>query len=130
MSWLPTSLTIGSSTSEESVMSDATQVRPKLKHSSILLETEQGLFVQGEEARGFRLKGKSAVRWITALSPYLTGKYTIAELCTHLNPAQSEQIAQLVRMLLQKIAVGPTGQFEAFCLCELKQVADRQGERR
>ena len=30
---------------------------------------------------------------------------------------------------LDLIAVGPTGQFGAFCLCELKQVADRQGER-
>lgn len=30
---------------------------------------------------------------------------------------------------LDVIAVGPTGQFGAFCLCELKQVADSQGER-
>lgn len=30
---------------------------------------------------------------------------------------------------LDLIAVGPTGQFGAFCLCELKQVADSQGER-
>jgi mycothiol synthase len=29
---------------------------------------------------------------------------------------------------LDLIAVGPTGQFGAFCLCELKQVADGQGE--
>jgi mycothiol synthase len=30
---------------------------------------------------------------------------------------------------LDLIAVGPTGQLGAFCQCELKQVADRQGER-
>lgn len=30
---------------------------------------------------------------------------------------------------LDLIAVGPTGQFGAFCLCELKQVTDSQGER-
>ncbi len=30
---------------------------------------------------------------------------------------------------LDLIAVGPTGQFGAFCLCELKHVTDRQGER-
>lgn len=30
---------------------------------------------------------------------------------------------------LDLIAVGPTGQFGAFCLCELEQVTDSQGER-
>jgi mycothiol synthase len=30
---------------------------------------------------------------------------------------------------LDLIAVGPTGQFGAFCLCELEHVTDRQGER-
>ncbi|HZR41129.1 MAG TPA: GNAT family N-acetyltransferase [Ktedonobacteraceae bacterium] len=30
---------------------------------------------------------------------------------------------------LDLIAVGPTGQFEAFCLCKIKQVTDSQGER-
>jgi len=41
-----------------------------------------------------------------------------------------EHAASTYQPELDLIAVGPTGQFGAFCQCELKQVADRQGEHR
>ena len=82
-------------------MENLMEVRPKLKHNSLVIQTEKGLFVKAEEA-DFQLKGKSIARWITTLWPYMTGEYTLAQLCARLEPAQREHVIHLISSLLQK----------------------------
>lgn len=82
-------------------MENVMEVRPKLKHSSLIIQTENGLFVKGEKT-GFQIKGKSIASWITALWPYMTGDYTLYQLCASLEPIQREHVARLISTLLQK----------------------------
>jgi len=82
-------------------MENVMEVRPKLKHSSLIIQTENGLFVKGEKT-GFQIKGKSIAHWITALWPYMTGDYTLSQLCAKLEPAQREHVVRLISTLLQK----------------------------
>ena len=82
-------------------MQDPTTIRPKLKKSAIVLPTEDGLYFQGDKAT-FRLKGKSLVRLMSTLSPYLTGAYTLADLCDRLDAAHRHTVVSLVETLLQR----------------------------
>ncbi len=80
---------------------DITAVRPQLKHSSVFLQTDDGMFFQSDEVL-FLLKGKSIARWISTLSPYMNGEHTIDELCSGLEPAQREMVTRLIETLLQR----------------------------
>lgn len=82
-------------------MIDITEIRPKLKQSSVFLQTDDGVFFQSSET-AFRLKGKSIARWITALSPYMTGQYTLDELCDRLDPVYRDAVVRLVDVLLAR----------------------------
>ena len=82
-------------------MEQLTDIRPKLKHNALFIQTEDGFFVTGEGA-GFQLKGKSIVRWVTALRPLMTGDYTLGQICARLEPAQREHVTQIMTTLLQK----------------------------
>ncbi len=82
-------------------MIDPTVIRPKLKHSSAFLRTEEGVFFQSDKT-AFRMKGKSIARWISTLGPYMNGKYTLNELCQDFEPAQREMLTHLVETLLQR----------------------------
>ena len=82
-------------------MINTAEIRPKLKQSSVFLQTDEGVFFQSSET-AFRLRGKSIARWISALSPYMTGQYTLDELCDRLEPAYRTTIVQLVNALLER----------------------------
>lgn len=77
------------------------QVRPKLKQDSVFLQTDDGVFLRSDETT-FLLKGKSVYRWISVLSPYMTGEYTMDQLCDGLEPAQRDTVVRLVDTLLQR----------------------------
>lgn len=80
---------------------DILEIRPKLKHDAVFLELENGTFFQGNN-KGFVLKGRSVYKWISALTPYMTGEYTLAQLCDGLEPTQANMIINLVQALLEK----------------------------
>ncbi|HLX41061.1 MAG TPA: TOMM precursor leader peptide-binding protein [Ktedonobacteraceae bacterium] len=82
-------------------MDELANTRPKLKQSSVFLQTQDGVFFQGDGTM-FRLKGQSIGKWISILSPHLTGEYTLDELCERLEPTQREMVSRLVATLLQK----------------------------
>ncbi len=82
-------------------MIETAEIRPKLKQSTIFLQTDEGVFFQGDET-SFRLKGKSIGRWISALSPYMTGDYTLTDLSERLEPAHRATMMRLVDVLLEK----------------------------
>lgn len=82
-------------------MIDTAEIRPKLKQSSVFLQTDDGVFFQSSET-AFRLKGKSIARWLSALSPYMTGQYTLDELCDRLEPAYRDAVVRLVDVLLAR----------------------------
>lgn len=82
-------------------MDKPAMIRPKLRHNSVFLRTEDGVFFQSDKAL-FRLKGKSIARWISTLSPYMNGEHTLEELCHGFEPAQREMLIRLVETLLQR----------------------------
>ena len=82
-------------------MIDTAEIRPKLKQSSVFLQTDDGVFFQSSET-AFRLRGKSIARWISALSPYMTGQYTLDELCDRLEPGYRDTVVRLVDVLLAR----------------------------
>jgi putative thiazole-containing bacteriocin maturation protein len=82
-------------------MIDTAEIRPKLKQSSVFLQTDDGVFFQSSET-AFRLKGKSIARWLSTLSPYMTGQYTLDELCDRLEPAYRDAVVRLVDVLLAR----------------------------
>jgi putative thiazole-containing bacteriocin maturation protein len=83
------------------LMNELVQVRPKLKQDSVFLQTDDGVFLRSDETT-FLLRGKSVYRWISILSPYMTGEYTIDQLCDGLEPAQRDTVVRLVNTLLQR----------------------------
>lgn len=82
-------------------MNELTQVRPKLKQDSVFLQTDEGVFLRSDETT-FVLKGKAVYRWISALSPYMTGEYTLEQLCEGLETGQRDTVIRLVNTLLQR----------------------------
>lgn len=82
-------------------MQNLMDVRPKLRQNIAFLLRDDGILFEGEDV-SFRLKGKSASRWITHLGPYLDGEHTLDELCKDYEPALREMIVKLVDTLLQK----------------------------
>lgn len=82
-------------------MIDIAEIRPKLKQSSVFLQTDDGVFFQSSET-AFCLKGKSIARWISTLSPYMTGQYTLNELCDRLEPTYRDAVVRLVDVLLAR----------------------------
>src|SRR5579884_1125426 len=82
-------------------MEQLADFRPKLKHNALFLQTEEGLFVTGE-GPGFHIKGRSIARWIAALKPYLTGDYTLEQLCARLEPTQREHVVRLMKTFQQR----------------------------
>jgi bacteriocin biosynthesis cyclodehydratase domain-containing protein len=77
------------------------EIRPKLRRDSLFLQTQDGVFLQSDNAM-FSLKGKNIYRLLATLSPYLNGKYTLDELCQELGAAQQTTVTRLVQTLLQR----------------------------
>ncbi|HEX6969072.1 MAG TPA: TOMM precursor leader peptide-binding protein [Micromonosporaceae bacterium] len=77
---------------------DIWAMRPKLRHDVVFLETPTGAYLRGAD-EAFLLKGRSAFRWLSTLSPYLTGEHTLDQLCASLDPGQRNTVATLVGAL-------------------------------
>ncbi|WP_433528004.1 TOMM precursor leader peptide-binding protein [Micromonospora sp. CA-263727] len=76
-------------------------MRPKLRHDVVFLDAPAGAYLRGPDS-AFLIKGKTAFRWLTSLSPYLTGEHTLAQLTDTLEPAQRQTVLTLVRALLAR----------------------------
>ncbi|MEO3769116.1 TOMM precursor leader peptide-binding protein [Micromonospora sp. B9E7] len=77
------------------------EVRPKLRHDVVFLDAPTGAYLRGPDT-AFLIKGRSAFRWLTSLSPYLTGEHTLAQLTATLDEAQRQTVLTLVRALLAR----------------------------
>ncbi|QBD82830.1 hypothetical protein EPA93_45465 [Ktedonosporobacter rubrisoli] len=77
------------------------EIRPKMKQDTILLQMQEGIFIQNDTNQ-IVLKGKHIAHWIYTLTPYLTGEYTMNQLCQQLGSAQRELVVQLVDTLMEK----------------------------
>ncbi|MFU8874100.1 TOMM precursor leader peptide-binding protein [Micromonospora sp. SL4-19] len=75
--------------------------RPKLRHDVVFLDAPAGAYLRGPDT-AFLIKGRSAFRWLTSLSPYLTGEHTLAQLTATLEPGQRETVLTLVRALVSR----------------------------
>ncbi|MFC0029952.1 TOMM precursor leader peptide-binding protein [Micromonospora chaiyaphumensis] len=76
-------------------------MRPKLRHDVVFLDAPAGAYLRGPDS-AFLIKGRSAFRWLTSLSPYLTGEHTLAQLTAALDPGQRQTVLTLVRALLDR----------------------------
>ncbi|MEU2613252.1 TOMM precursor leader peptide-binding protein [Micromonospora sp. NPDC007271] len=77
------------------------EVRPKLRHDVVFLDAPAGAYLRGPDS-AFLIKGKSAFRWLTSLSPYLTGEHTLGQLTAALDPGQRQTVLTLVRALISR----------------------------
>lgn len=77
------------------------EIRPKLKRDSLFLQTQEGVFLQSDQAM-FALKGKNIYHLLTTLRPYMNGDYTLSALCQELEPAWQATVIRLVQTLLQR----------------------------
>lgn len=77
------------------------EMRPKLRHDVVFLDAPAGAYLRGPDS-AFLIKGRSAFRWLTSLSPYLTGEHTLAQLTAALDPGQRQTVLTLVRALLDR----------------------------
>lgn len=80
---------------------ESLEVRPKLRHDVVFLDAPAGAYLRGPDT-AFLIKGRSAFRWLTSLSPYLTGEHTLAQLTATLDQAQRQTVLTLVRALLAR----------------------------
>ena len=71
-------------------------VRPRLRHDVVFAESPDGVLLRHSD-HGFLLKGRSAYRLVSSLSPYLTGEHTVAELCAGLGRPQADMVTATVR---------------------------------
>ncbi|MGW3602779.1 TOMM precursor leader peptide-binding protein [Micromonospora sp. NPDC005161] len=77
------------------------EVRPKLRHDVVFLDAPAGAYLRGPDT-AFLIKGRSAFRWLTSLSPYLTGEHTLGQLTASLDQGQRQTVLTLVRALLAR----------------------------
>ncbi|MEU5725446.1 TOMM precursor leader peptide-binding protein [Micromonospora sp. NPDC047738] len=76
-------------------------MRPKLRHDVVFLDAPAGAYLRGPDS-AFLIKGKSAFRWLTSLSPYLTGEHTLGQLTAALDQGQRQTVLTLVRALISR----------------------------
>jgi bacteriocin biosynthesis cyclodehydratase domain-containing protein len=91
---------------------DVWAMRPKLRHDVVFLETSTGAYLRGADT-AFLLKGRSAFRWLTTLSPYFTGDHTLEQMCASLDDGQRQTVAALVRALAARGFVKDAGERSA-----------------
>ncbi|GHO90050.1 hypothetical protein KSF_000980 [Reticulibacter mediterranei] len=82
-------------------MNDTTVMRPKLKQDSVFFQVQDGVFLRSDTT-AFLLKGKSIYRWLSVLTPYMTGEHTLEAIYNGLGPGQQKMVAQLVDTLFQR----------------------------
>src|SRR5579884_12688 len=82
-------------------MNTSLTMRPKLKQDSVFFQTQDGVFVRSDKT-AFMLKGKSVYRWLSALSPFMTGEHTLDAICDGLEAGQRDLVVQLVTTLMHR----------------------------
>ncbi|MFI7606238.1 TOMM precursor leader peptide-binding protein [Micromonospora sp. NPDC049366] len=85
------------------------EIRPKLRHDVVFLDAPAGAYLRGPDT-AFLIKGRSAFRWLTSLSPYLNGEHTLAQLTASLDVGQRQTVLSLVRALLARGFAKDAGQ--------------------
>jgi bacteriocin biosynthesis cyclodehydratase domain-containing protein len=82
-------------------MDNLLHVRPKLKHNSVFLYTPEGVLFQNGTT-SFYIRGSSVAQWITTLSAYMTGAFTVEQLANTLSPRHRVVLLKLLQALLEK----------------------------
>lgn len=77
------------------------QVRPRLRHDVLFADTGDGVFLKTAESQSV-VKGRSAYRLLAALSPFLTGERTVAQLADQLPEAQRGMVRSFVSLLVDR----------------------------
>ncbi len=80
---------------------DVAAVRPRLRHDVVFAESTEGVFLRHSD-NGFVLKGRSAYRLVSSLTPHLTGEHSVEELCAGLGDAQTAMVTATIRTLLDR----------------------------
>ncbi|RKN47660.1 hypothetical protein [Micromonospora endolithica] len=80
---------------------DLAAVRPRLRHDVVFAESADGVFLRHSD-NGFVLKGRSAYRLVSSLTPHLTGEHSVEDLCTGLGDAQAAMVTATIRTLLDR----------------------------
>lgn len=75
--------------------------RPRLRHDVLFADTGTGVLLRHAEA-SFVVKGRSAYRFFSALSPFLDGETTVEELAAAVPAAQHPMLLGLMRTLLDR----------------------------
>ncbi|MEW1841120.1 TOMM precursor leader peptide-binding protein [Nonomuraea angiospora] len=76
-------------------------VRPRLGHDVLFYDVGDKVVVRNPE-KVYVVKGQWAYRFICSLAPYLTGEYTVGELCAELAPERQAMVVSLVRSLIDR----------------------------
>src|SRR4051794_11744414 len=76
-------------------------VRPRMRTDISFLETEDGVYVQGN-GDPFVVRGPSAYRYLSALLPHLDGSTTLADLLAGLPAAHAATIRSLITALASR----------------------------
>ncbi|SCL19430.1 bacteriocin biosynthesis cyclodehydratase domain-containing protein [Micromonospora pallida] len=87
-----------------SVLTDGDQtleMRPKLRHDVVFLDAPAGAYLRGPDS-AFLIKGRTAFRWLSSLSPYLNGEHSLGQLCADLDESQRRTVVSLVRALVSR----------------------------
>lgn len=80
---------------------DVWDIRPKLRHDVVILETAAGAYLRGPDT-AFLLKGRTAYRWLSTLGPYLNGEHSVAQMCAGLDDGQRRTVASLIKALTSR----------------------------
>lgn len=75
--------------------------RPRLRHDVLFADTGSGVLLRHAEA-SFVVKGRSAYRFFSALSPFLDGEATVEELAAAVPAGQHPMLLGLMRTLLDR----------------------------
>ncbi|GIJ64445.1 TOMM precursor leader peptide-binding protein [Virgisporangium aurantiacum] len=76
-------------------------VRPRLGHDVLFYDIGHGVVVRNTD-QVYVVKGQFAYRFMCSLAPYLTGEYTVRDLCANLAPERQAMAVSLVRSLVER----------------------------
>ncbi|MFF7713172.1 TOMM precursor leader peptide-binding protein [Streptomyces sp. NPDC007988] len=75
--------------------------RPRIRRDVLFTETPGGVLFHNADG-GFHLTGRTAYRFASLMVPHLTGRHSLAELCTGFGAPQRGMAAELVRTLYER----------------------------
>lgn len=92
-------------------------MRVKLKNDVFFLKVEDGAYLKNNQG-AFTLKGKTVYDWLEHLVPYLTGDYTLEDLCRNLSEDKRKMVRNLVEVLIERKFVKQVVEGEAHSLSQ------------